>query len=98
MRVTVPRVVNTMLSSGRLATLRTYPYKKGKRVIIKYPQGLQEKRVKAVVEEVIPNPTPEVLEQYLELSGFDTPKEWWLTACALHKTSPRYLVVLRLLG
>ena len=95
-RVTVPRVVRVMLERGRLATLRTYPYRAGSNVIVKYTAGLEERRVKALVEEVIENPSPEVLEEYLDISGFDSAKEWWLTAVSLHKREPRYLVVLSL--
>ncbi len=97
MRVTVPRVIQVMLERGRLATLRTYPYRVGSNVVVRYTDGLEERRVKALVEEVIENPSPEVLEKYLDISGFDSVKEWWLTAVSLNKREPRYLVVLKLI-
>ena len=95
--MTVPEVISTMLEKRRLATLRNYPYKKGRNVIISYPRGLEVRRVKALVEDVIENPSLEVLEEYLDISGFDDPYTWWLTAKALHGSDPKFLVVLRLL-
>ena len=97
MRVTVPEVVEAMLRNRRLATLRNYPYKKGRNIIVSYPEGSGVKRVRAVVEDVIEGPSPDTLEKYLSISGFSTREDWWSTAKALHGSDPRFLVILRLL-
>ena len=84
---------------------RAHPHKKlarcwslhQSRARISYPRGLEVRRVKALVEDVIENPSLEVLEEYLDISGFDDPYTWWLTAKALHGSDPKFLVVLRLL-
>ncbi len=91
MRVTLDKVVAVMRQHGRLATLRTFPYQSGKRVVIKHPGG----RLRGEVELVITDPKREDLERFLEISGFKSVEEWWDTAVKLHGANPRYLVVVR---
>ena len=94
MRLTHPKAQKQLLTHGVLATLRTYPYREGKKVLVKLGPS---RRVAARVAKVIPNPTLGDIADFVGISGFETPEEWRLTALKLHGRKPRYLVVIELM-
>ena len=77
-----------------VATLRTYPYKRGQIVTVRNCN--KEIICKAVVADVA-EPTKENLSKYLSISGFETVDEWIAEAKKLHRKRPRHLVVLKLM-
>ena len=92
MRVTLDNVIRVIQYHEKFATLRTYPYRPGQRVMVRHPSG----RLKGVVELVIANPKKEDLERFLEISGFENAEKWWKVATRLHGRRPGYLVVVRI--
>ncbi|RLG44396.1 MAG: hypothetical protein DRN78_00150 [Thermoproteota archaeon] len=96
MKIVTPKIITIMNEKGRVALLRNRSYSVGRNVIIEYPKGISWERKKAVVEKVVANPTIDDLSQYVEISGFDSAKAWWLTSVALLKRTPPYLIVLRI--
>ena len=80
---------------GIVATLRDYPYEKkiGKVITVTLIGG---KKVRAKVIEVIKQPSYADLEEYVDISGFETVDDWLNTAVMLHKKMPTRLVVLKM--
>ena len=84
MRLTHPKAQKQLLTHGVLATLRIYPYREGKKVLVKLGPS---RRVAARVAKVIPNPTLGDIADFVGMSGRpETPRG-----------KPRYLVVIELM-
>ena len=92
-----PKPARALLSLGRVATVRSYPYRRGQRVRLRLESvGL---RLAGVVEEVYPY-SRGILERLWRLSGFDSAEEWRENAIGLHGSESRlrYVVVVRLVS
>ena len=82
------------LKNGRLATLREYPYQKGKRVLLSSHRHTKRYGC-ALIKRVIVQPPYSTLSYYTKHSGFATTKEWMHTARKLNKGEmPDYLVII----
>jgi hypothetical protein len=88
MRFDNGQALGQFLKEGAVATLRTYPYKARQNVII-------NKTWKAEIYEVFANPTSEILDNYVQMSGFDSVGEWTKEAERLHKRVPSFLVIVK---
>ena len=88
MRFDNRQILGQFLKDGAVATLRTYPYKVRQKVVI-------NTKYKAEIYEVIRTPTIELLEKYVEISGFDSVGEWTKQAEGTHKRIQKYLVIVR---
>jgi len=88
-----PKALRQLITSGIVATMRSFRYKKGQSVVIKTESG----KLKGRIIEVVPN-TPENRIKYYKLSGFETPEEWLAEAVKMHKKTPKYIVVVELGG
>lgn len=89
MRFDYGNVVRFLLSNGVVATLRTFSYKPGQRVMIKHGGRILGT---GRIVDVLPA-TPENIRKYTIISGWKTPKEWILKARFAHGRIPDKIVI-----
>jgi len=102
MRVDAEVPFRQLMRSGRLATLRNYPYKRGQRIYVKHKGkvvGLAVVEFVADYERWLLTAPTDKLPEVLAISGFSSFKEWEDEARRLNKDDrvPKYLVIIRLL-
>jgi len=82
------KALEQLLKNGVVATMRTYRYKEGIKILI-------NGEYIGIVERVVPNNT-ETQKKYVNISGFSSVDEWKKTAEELHGRTPLFIVVVRL--
>lgn len=102
MRVDAEVPFRQLMRSGRLATLRNYPYKREQRVYVKHKGkvvGLAVVEFVADYERWLLTAPTDKLSEVLAISGFSSFKEWEEEAKRLNKDGkvPKYLVIIKLI-
>jgi len=83
------KALSQFIEKGRLATLRPYPYEKI------YGQVSVNKKYRARIVVVFVNPGRDILERFVNISGYSTLDEWLKVTHHSFKGIPNRLVIIQ---